>query len=105
MEFSNNRGETGGALNLRGSRIKLLGNTHVIFQHNNASQFGGAIYVDNADLYVSSEGYNSYCFYGIEQVDSNYSIRFNRNVAKNGGDHIFGTSLKSNCTAAFQENT
>ena len=105
VKFSNNSGVAGGALNLRGSRIKILENSNVTFRNNNASVFGGAIYVDNADPYVSSEGYNSYCFYGIEQVDSNYSITFDGNFAKNGGDHISGASLKSNCTAAFQDNT
>ena len=102
MEFSNNTGETGGALNLRGSRIKIVENASVTFQNNSASEFGGAIFVDNADLYVSSEGYNSFCFYSIEHVDSNYSLKFVRNVAKKGDDHIYGASLKSSCTAAFQ---
>ena len=104
VKFSNNSGGTGGALNLRGSRIKFLENSNVIFQNNSASVVGGAIYVDSADLYVSSEGYNSYCFYGIEKEDSNCSITFNGNIANNGGDHIFGASLKSNCTAAFRDN-
>ena len=105
VEFSNNTGETGGALNLRGSRIKVVENASVIFQNNSASEFGGAIFVDNADLYVSSEGYNSFCFYSIEHVDSNYSLKFVGNVAKKGGDHIYGASLKSSCTAAFRRKT
>ena len=105
VEFSNSTGETGGALNLRGPRIKLLENTNVTFYNNCASEFGGVVFVDNADLYVSQEGYNSFCFYGIEQVDSNYSLNFDGNVAEKGGDHIFGASLKSSCTSAFQGNT
>ena len=105
VEFSNNTGETGGALNLRGSRIKIVKNASVTFQNNSASEFGGAIFVDNADLYVSSEGYNSFCFYSIEYVDSNYSLKFVGNVAKKGGDHIYGASLKSSCTAAFRSKT
>ena len=102
VEFSNNTGETGGALNLRGSRIKIMENANVSFLNNSASEFGGAIFVDNADLYVSSEGYNSFCFYSIERVDSNYSLKFIDNIAEKGGDHICGASLKSSCTAAFR---
>jgi predicted outer membrane repeat protein len=102
VEFSSNTGETGGALNLRGSRIKIVENASVMFRNNSASEFGGAIFVDNADLYISSEGYNSFCFYSIEQVDSNYSLKFIENVAEKGGDHIYGASLKSSCTAAFR---
>ena len=102
VEFSNNTGETGGALNLRGSRIKIMENANVSFLNNSASEFGGAIFVDNADLYVSSEGYNSFCFYSIERVDSNYSLKFIDNTAEKGGDHIYGASLKSSCTAAFR---
>ena len=105
VEFSNNTGKTGGALNLRGSRIKLLESANITFQNNSALEFGGAIFVDNADLYVSSEGYDSFCFYQIKQADSNYSLNFKGNVAEKGGDHIYGASLKSSCTAAFRDKT
>ena len=105
VEFSNNKGETGGALNLRGSRITLFENSNITFRNNNALEFGGAVFVDNADLYVSQEGYNSFCFYSIEKIDSNYSLNFDGNIAEMGGDHIYGASLKSNCTVAFRDNT
>ena len=105
VEFSNNTGKTGGALNLRGSRIIILENANITFQNNSALEFGGAVFVDNADLYVSSEGYDSFCFYRIEQVDSNYSLNFKGNIADKGGDHIYGASLKSSCTAAFRDKT
>ena len=103
VKFLNNNGETGGALNLRGSRIRLLNNTNVTFRNNFASVFGGAVFVENADLYVSQEGYNSFCFYGIEEVNSNYSLTFDGNIAEKGGDHIYGASLKSLCTVAFKD--
>ena len=103
--FLNNMGKTGGALNLRGSRMKVNSNANVVFKNNNATEFGGALFVDNADLYISSEGYNSFCFYFVEQVDSNYSVEFIGNEAKSGGDHIYGAAMKTSCTAAFRDNS
>ena len=102
VEFSDNTRDFGGALNLRGSRIIVCENANVTFRNNKALVFGGAVFVDNADLYVSSEGYDSYCFYSIEQVKSDYSLNFIRNKADKGGDHIYGASLRSSCTVAFE---
>ncbi len=101
VEFSDNTGETGGALNLRDSKIQVLENSNLTFQNNHASRFGGAIYIDNADIYVSCEGYKSFCFYSIEEMDSNYSFNFNENFADKGGDHIYGASLNSSCILVF----
>jgi predicted outer membrane repeat protein len=103
--FSDNVGEIGGALSLRGSRIRVNKNTNVTFQNNSATLFGGAIFIDNADYYVSSEGYNSFCFYSIERVESDYSLIFIENFAERGGDHIYGASLNSSCTVAFRSDS
>jgi hypothetical protein len=103
--FSDNIGKIGGAISLRGSRIKVNQNTNVTFQNNSASIFGGAIFIDNADYYISSEGYNSFCFYSIERVESDYSLNFIENFAEMGGDHIYGASLNSSCTVAFRSDS
>lgn len=50
VEFSDNTGDFGGALSLRGSRIQVVEDANVTFLNNNASVFGRAIFVDNADL-------------------------------------------------------
>ena len=103
--FSDNVGEFGGALSLRGSRIEVNKNTNVTFLNNSATIFGGAIFIDNADYYVSSEGYSSFCFYGIEQIESDYSLNFVENFAEKGGDHIYGATLNNSCTVAFRNDS
>ena len=103
--FSDNVGEYGGALSLRGSRIKVTKNTNITFLNNSATIYGGAIFIDNADYYVSSEGYNSFCFYSIEQVESDYSLNFIENFAEMGGDHIYGATLNNSCTVAFRNDS
>ena len=54
----------------------------IIFRQNRV-RYGGAIYIDNTnDLKITT------CFYGIN---------FEGNSAVVSGDHIYGTSMKSNC--------
>ena len=93
VSFWNNNAVSGGALSLIKSVIYVKGNCSVDFINNSAEETGGAVFVEN----------NNECFYAITEMGypghngSNCKLHFRNNKARNGGDHIYGTSFMSNC--------
>ena len=103
--FRNNSGLQGGAIALVSFQIIFESGANIIFENNAAEDVGGAIYVENTvlTLYdVNNPSTNNTCFYSLDEVlGSQYNISFVNNSAKNGGDHIYGTSMMSYCIASF----
>ena len=101
--FENNTGYQGGALYLFDSNVHLGMGTKLTFSNNNAYDKGGAVYVNNPmndafsvpnDLLQPAKcsislNYNSDIL--------NSSVIFGNNNALNGGNDLYGLSLKSNC--------
>ena len=89
VSFLNNNAISGGALSLIESVIYVKGICSVDFTNNSAEEVGGAVFIDN----------NDECFYVAESGHSRSSckLHFHNNKAKNGGDHIYGTSFMSDC--------
>ena len=86
--FSNNTGSKGGAISMKNSKLIIKGNALVQFKNNRATEFGGAIFVENYDL----------CFYEVHHLNATTKLVFDNNKAVKGGDNIFGASLMSNCS-------
>lgn len=102
--FMGNVGEKGGALGLISTELNVFRGANITFSNNTAISKGGAIFVDNpTEIFKVIPDSN--CFYNLLNYDENatYSITFRNNSAANGGHHIFGASLKSNCTAATSD--
>ena len=93
VAFWNNNAVSGGALSLIESAIHIQGNCSVDFTNNSAEETGGAVFVEN----------NNECFYAITEMGypehngSYCKLHFRNNKARNGGDHIYGTSFMGNC--------
>ena len=91
VSFINNSAISGGALSLIESIMYVKGNCSVDFINNSAEETGGAVFIDNDDE----------CFYIVEPDNprhwSNCTLHFRNNKAKNGGNHIYGTSFMSSC--------
>ena len=90
VSFLSNTASLGGALSLIESIIYMEENCSVNFINNHAEDVGGAIFIDS----------NDDCFYVVTW--NNYytrscRIHFNNNTARNGGDHIYGTSFMGKC--------
>ena len=50
-------------------------------------------------MMINAHSYYSSCFYQLDyDTESNYSIKFINNSATKGGDHVYGASLKSDCS-------
>ena len=105
VEFRGNTGEKGGALALVSTELNISRNANVTFSDNYAISKGGAIYVNNPTEVVKVFP-TSDCFYHLLQYDENasYNVNFVNNHAVNGGSHIFGAPLRSDCTAAVTES-
>ena len=102
VKFLRNKGYHGGALALIGTTIKIAQNTTLLFKENSATEIGGAIFVINSEMVINIRGYISACFYQLSDyrnVSSMYRLEFINNTANKGGDHIYGTSLNSDCVA------
>ena len=108
--FRNNTSHRGGALHLFQSRIGLEKDVHIVFDGNSAEDVGGAIYVprDSTKLlssyYEFQAGNYGDCLYVLMDCPHStvalnvyFAIDFQKNSAKNGGEHIFGISMISNC--------
>ena len=105
VNFRGNSGERGGALGLISSHLNISRNTTVTFSNNHATSKGGAIFVNNPiEIYKVLPF--SECFYHLLDYNENasYNLTFTGNLADKGGSHIFGSSLKSFCTAAMNES-
>ena len=105
VAFVNNTAHNGGALSTS-SVLKMLiaipENTIINFVNNTASQFGGALYLDNPTSLILSEddaNNNIWCFYQpiSGSTFKNVAINFENNSAGKGGDHIYGNSIKNYC--------
>lgn len=96
-EFINNSGYEGGALLMYTVYLTIANNSTVTFQGNHASNVGGAICVNNIPLQIDR---SQRCFYQLQSPDSNVSLNFVSNTASKGGDHIYGATTKSPCSAS-----
>ena len=108
VKFQNNHGSQGGALLLFGTIMQISRNTNLLFIDNHAKETGGAIHVVFPEVLINELGYLTRCFYqilGLSLVYNHYlhsqllqyQLSFVNNSASNGGDHIYGASLKSRC--------
>ena len=98
VEFKNNSAKSGGALALYASTLKIQDMATVVhFCNNRASKFGGAIYVDNPSFdFITS--INRPCFYhSAIGLNISFHIHFENNVAKEGGDSIYGAQVGEKC--------
>ena len=108
IRFIRNTGHQGGALALIGTIMQLVRYVNLLFKENQATDTGGAIFVANSEIAIGAHGYSSPCFYNLIDYDEestyNYSLLFVNNSANNGGDHIYGASLISDCDATFSDS-
>ena len=103
VSFINNRDISGSALTLIESFVYMYmkGNCSVELSNNSAEDVGGAVYIEN----------DNECFYIVEsthtdsKASSNCTINFRNNTARNGGDHIYGTSLLRTCQSAVSNSS
>lgn len=102
VNFCGNSGERGGAVGLTSSHLNISRDATVTFSDNHATGKGGAIFVNNPIEVYKVLPYTD-CFYQLLDFDENatYNLTFTGNYADKGGSHIFGSSLKSYCTAAM----
>ena len=114
ITFYHNIGRQGGALALTSSPIFLMMQSSVSFVSNSADDVGGAIFVESSSIMyeVNAPHTDAKCFYQFPEWqpsnDDYTSVTFKNNSAKNGGYHIYGSSLKSYCVvypvAGFFDN-
>ena len=53
VSFIGNLADNGGAISLKeGAVINLKGDTHIIFTNNVAEMYGGAVYIEDAGLWI-----------------------------------------------------
>ena len=101
--FKNNTAHRGGAIHLTKARIGLYNGAMVTFESNFAKDVGGAIYVHStrwlSSYYDIEVGNYGDCFYVIMDccITNNFTLTFDKNLAQNGGEHIFGAALHSRC--------
>ena len=110
--FENNTGYQGGALYMFNSYLYLGMGSKVIFRNNIAHDKGGAIYVDNPmydgfsvliDKVLPTKCAISLNYKLESESKPNSSIVFSRNNAINGGNDLYGLSLKSVCLVSQDE--
>ena len=94
VTFTGNTALQGGALTLRSSTLSFA--TTINFTRNSATQFGGAIYIDDPQFYLQNDlNTQIWCFY--QPLGTSGILNFYKNSARQGGDHIYGTSMNSYC--------
>ena len=100
INFEDNRGFRGGALNLIGTSILFIHNESTIsFLRNKAFQEGGAIYINTLGSFIHTTcaiqflGETRVRFIHEDLQNLNLSIMFSNNSAKIAGNSIFGNSL------------
>ena len=114
ITFYHNVGRQGGALALISTPIYLMRQSSVSFLSNSADDVGGAIFVESSSImYEENDPHtDTKCFYQFPEWqpsnDDYTSVTFKNNSARNGGHHIYGSSLKSYCVvypvAGFFDN-
>ena len=102
--FINNRGYSGGGINMAsGSYLYLSSDANLLFINNYANTTGGAINVDQAifnyGVVFPLGGTNSFtsCFYQFVDGSQGKHFYFNNNTAKKAGSVIYGGSIGENC--------
>ena len=108
LTFSHNRALTGTALIFaRSSTLILTENCEVYFIENHASRYGGVIYINTEESYVTSMNLNDMrlldkftvgslttsmteCFIRVEGSRSDMRLVFVNNTAGKGGDVLYG---------------
>lgn len=97
--FDSNLAFQGGALSLTTAQIYLTDNTDLSFSNNNATHFGGAIYVNDPLFYLQNDqSSHVQCFYQpISNDFTGITVTFHNNSARFGGDHIYGTTINNYC--------
>ena len=103
VNFTGNSGYRGGALSLISSVISIQPNTTLIFENNEATDVGGAIFVDSNIPYSDTTDPDTLvsCFYRFpmwNKDSESCSLTFSNNMATNGGNDIYGASLNCCCT-------
>ena len=102
--FINNRGYSGGGINMAsGSYLYLYSDANLSFINNHANTTGGAINVGQTDLHFSiafsiafSDSAKS-CFYQFVDGSQGKHFYFNNNTAETAGSVIYGGSVDENC--------
>ena len=101
ISFEHNVAFQGGALSL--TQIHIANNTTINFRNNNATRFGGAIYINDPLFYLQNHmSTNAQCFY--QPVHCNFTgitVNFSENTADYGGDNIYGTTINNYCKTVF----
>ena len=99
--FVNNTSVRGGAMALHASTLYIDVNTNVTFANNIAKDRGGAIFTEPSLQPYPLE--NSYivdvCFYQALTCNKTayYNVYFLDNLAINGGDDIYGSTIEKYC--------
>ena len=107
LTFIGNIANRGGAIALTSSHMSVTKNTSVVFENNSVTDVGGAIFVEQPNVYLDNDPTTtSQCFYQLPDTsnywvpndDEVYYLGFYNNTAEHGGDHLYGVSLKSYCS-------
>ena len=97
VEFQNNSAQSGGALALYSSTLKIKMPAKVHFYDNHATKFGGAIYIENPSFDFITN-INRPCFYHRDVGwNVSFHIHFENNSAREGGDNIYGAQVGGRC--------
>ena len=99
-EVSNNLAYQGAGFSLIYSDLRLSNHMSLLIANNAATDVGGAIYIE--PIPFEQPGIPP-CFYRVEDssfLDLDINITLVGNSATNGGNDIYGSALKSNCTVA-----
>ena len=107
-----NSASRGGAIALVSSQIEFLSAylSNVTFMKNNASQFGGAVYI-NPDRLQHLQEYINYvkctyapCLYSNPYGNNTkHSLHFSQNSAKFGGNDVYGASIEL-CNGSYTKS-
>ena len=114
--FKNNTAHRGGAIHLFNARIGIYNYAKIYFDSNFATDVGGAIYIHSSKWYQFCNDYSEEaityddCFYVFRDCKYNkiqiqFTIKFENNKAQNGGEHIFGAAVISDCIICPLLNT
>ena len=101
--FLSNSAQQGGALALFSpTEVGFMPGANVTFANNFADDVGGAIFVESASTLLDTDDRDTVakCFYqfpAFENQPVQYTISFINNSANNGGNHLYGASMMSNC--------
>ena len=99
--FSNNTSIKGGALVLYESYLYFTQYSRTLFTNNQATDIGGAIYVNQLPYFRKDHLDHPPCFYqALSSKDSrDVYVGFKENSAINGGHDIYGGTLHGRCRA------